>query len=77
MRRQTTGNTKLWEKCTYAQAQALSRNGVDATSEAKLVDLVLGGVINVNVPAILPANAAALATALGGVYYPTFEWIKF
>jgi hypothetical protein len=68
---------KTWVVATYATATALNRTATDATSEAKLINVVLGGVINVNVAAIGAANAAALATSLGGTYYPGFGYIKF
>ena len=77
VRRVTTGNLKRWEKTTFANAQGLIRNAVDTTDGEKLGNIVLSGAVNANVPAILPANGAALATALGGKYFPHFEYIIF
>lgn len=68
---------KTWVKAAFADATALNRTAVDATAEAKLINVVLGGVVNVNVQAITAANAAALATALKGTYIPGFNYIKF
>src|SRR3954471_23421339 len=56
---------KTWVVATYATATALNYTAVDATTEAKLINVILGGVVNANVTAIGAANAAALATSLG------------
>lgn len=68
---------KTWVKAAYADATALNYTATDATSEAKLINVILSGVINVNIPAITGTNAAALATALGGTYNAEFGYIKF
>jgi hypothetical protein len=75
MKRSTDGKT--WVKAAFADATALNKTAFDATNEAHLADLVFGGVVNVKVAAITAANAAALATALGGRYIPKFEYLKF
>jgi hypothetical protein len=68
---------KTWIKASYGTATALNRTAVDATAENKLINVVLGGVVNARVQAITPTNAAALATALGGTYITGFDHIKF
>lgn len=75
MKRSSDGKT--WVKAAYADATALNYTATDATSEAKLINLIFGGVINAKVTAITSANAAALATALGGTYIAGFNYIKF
>jgi len=76
-----TGN-KFWVKATGvsdANALGFARNAVDATSEAKLINVVLSGTINCNVQALNGAslNMTTLATTLGGKYVPGFEYIIF
>lgn len=70
---------KTYEKVAtpFTGVVGLNYTAVDATAEAKLVNIIFGGVINTKVLAITSANAVALATALGGVYNPTFGFIKF
>lgn len=76
-----TGN-KFWVKATgVSDAAALGfvRNAVDATSEAKLINVVLSGAINCNVQALNGAalNMTTLAATLGGKYVPGLEYIIF
>lgn len=75
MKRSTNGKT--WVKAAYADATALNYTAVDCTTEAHLVNLIFGGVVNVKVAAITATNAAALATALKGTYIPGFDYLKF
>lgn len=72
-----TGN-KYWVKSTASACTAFARNAVDATSENKLVNVVLSGTINVATQA-LTGNGATLAgnAALNGKYIPTFEYFIF
>jgi hypothetical protein len=72
-----SANGKTWVKAAFTDAQALNKTAVDATTEAHLINVVYGGVINVNVAAIGTSNAAALATALGGKYIVGFGYLKF
>lgn len=78
-----TGN-KFWIKGTLATATGFARNAVDATSEAKLVNVVLSGVINCNVQAINGATPGAGKTALEttntglkGRYVDAFDYFIF
>jgi hypothetical protein len=60
-----TGN-KFWVKGTTANAVAFARNAVDATSENKLVNVVLSGTINCNVQALNGGTPGAAKAALNG-----------
>jgi hypothetical protein len=81
VRRDTAGNNTLWIKATHSTAEGLVRNAVDATSEKKLINVVLSGAINTNIQAINGSGGsvvpATLATTLGGKYFPKFEYIIF
>jgi len=80
VRKGGTGN-KFWIKATHSNAEGLVRNAVDATSEAKLINVVLSGAINANIQAINGSGGTVvpgtLATTLGGKYFPGLEYIIF
>lgn len=69
---------KYWVKSTAGACTAFARNAVDATSEAKLINVVLSGTINVNTQA-LTGTGATLAgnAALNGKYVAGFEYFIF
>lgn len=71
------GKTYVKDVTPFSSTVALNYTAVDATTEDRLVNLIMGGVVNVNVSGIGASNASALATALGGTYYARFGYIKF
>lgn len=70
---------KTYEKVAtpFTNAVGVCKTAVDCTTEAHLINIIFGGTINAKVQAITAANAAALATALGGVYNARLGFIKF
>lgn len=75
-----SGN-KFWVKATHSDVEGFVRNAVDTTSEVKLANIVLSGVINCDVKAINGSGGTVvpttLATTLGGRYISTFKYLIF
>jgi hypothetical protein len=85
MKRGGTGN-KYWVKATGtndASAAGFARNAVDATSENKLINVVLSGTINCNVQALNGGTPGAAKTnlnantGLNGKYVDGFDYFIF
>lgn len=67
---------KTWVKAAAADAEALNYTATDATTEDRLVNIILSGVVNGNVAA-LKGNEEDVATALGGKVIASFNYIQF
>jgi len=70
--------SKTWVKATAADAEALNYKAVDATAEARLINVIFSAVVNTKVAALREqADLDALATQLGVKYDANYGFIQF
>lgn len=69
--------TNSWVKATEEDAEALNYKATDATSEARLINVIFGATVNTKVSGLKELDLDALATQLGGKYDANYGFMRF